>query len=417
MPPLIFANQDNPGFDEYRHNLLVMAALSKLYTEEKIPYLHYRSIEKLFCQAFKAEDLSRTDISFDARKDSLGVGLKTFGLPRQANRQTSKKTEAIKSEKIAEFNKNSEAIRGASTEEGMIAALVSSYNQRVSSALTEYKIEKAVFHCVLRYWDDDHKGNLLLKEYPYELIGEIEGVHSKSDKTLNFDSNGISYSYHLSKSTLFRRFDASLSTGLVVPVDEVPDIQAKLQDCYRTWVRTPSGLVVPATPRVSPEVTHVILPLYSSASQTKKVPERSGLNHWNANGRKRTFGEMYIGIPAIIRHKLKGFFPEQGTEITILTADNTVIPAAICQENGKAIMSNPNTSLAKWVISVITNNEQRLITYDDLATIGKDAAKLEKINGANSYRLTLAPIGSWEEFKTSILDNIPENGDSHTTPG
>ncbi len=32
----------------------------------------------MFCKAFNAQDLSRGDVSYDAKKDLLGIGLKTF---------------------------------------------------------------------------------------------------------------------------------------------------------------------------------------------------------------------------------------------------------------------------------------------------------------------------------------------------
>jgi hypothetical protein len=48
------------------------------FSESDIPYLYYRVAEKVFCRAFEAEDLSRSDVSADAKKDGLGIGLKTF---------------------------------------------------------------------------------------------------------------------------------------------------------------------------------------------------------------------------------------------------------------------------------------------------------------------------------------------------
>ncbi len=41
----------------------------------------------------------------------------------------------------------------------------------------------------------------------------------------------------------------------------------------------------------------------------KFIFERSGLNQWNANGRKRDFGEIYIPIPAELHKKYPNFFP------------------------------------------------------------------------------------------------------------
>jgi hypothetical protein len=40
-----------------------------------------------------------------------------------------------------------------------------------------------------------------------------------------------------------------------------------------------------------------------------KVFERSGLNQWNARGRKRNESEVYIPIPKLIHDKFPNFFP------------------------------------------------------------------------------------------------------------
>ena len=41
------------------------------------------------------------------------------------------------------------------------------------------------------------------------------------------------------------------------------------------------------------------IPLYGIQKKEKFIFERSGLNQWNANGRKRDFGEIYIPIPEL----------------------------------------------------------------------------------------------------------------------
>ena len=41
------------------------------------------------------------------------------------------------------------------------------------------------------------------------------------------------------------------------------------------------------------------------------MPEKSGLNQWNAGGRVRKYGEVYIPIPAEIRKLKIGFFQKE----------------------------------------------------------------------------------------------------------
>ncbi len=50
------------------------------------------------------------------------------------------------------------------------------------------------------------------------------------------------------------------------------------------------------------------------------------------------------------------------------------ISMKICQEDGKALMSNPNKDLGKWILrDVLHVEEGHLITYEDLLKIGIDS--------------------------------------------
>ena len=75
---MFFDNQAPKQKEEYQDFLKIAGCLSNLFSDSNTPYLYYRIAEKVFCRAFEAEDLSRSDVSADAKKDSLGIGLKTF---------------------------------------------------------------------------------------------------------------------------------------------------------------------------------------------------------------------------------------------------------------------------------------------------------------------------------------------------
>ena len=85
----------------YREMLYAVGAMSRLSSESSIPYLGYREVENIFCLAFGAENLSRSDCSADASKDRIGIGVKTF---LNRNGRTL--------QKIAEFNRDSSLFRG-----------------------------------------------------------------------------------------------------------------------------------------------------------------------------------------------------------------------------------------------------------------------------------------------------------------
>ena len=45
----------------YLKMLGLIGSLSNLFSESRIPFIHYRVTENLFCKYFNAENLSRTD--------------------------------------------------------------------------------------------------------------------------------------------------------------------------------------------------------------------------------------------------------------------------------------------------------------------------------------------------------------------
>jgi hypothetical protein len=73
-----FKNQPDNEKCRYEKLLKIICSLSRLSSESFMPYLYYRMAENIFCSAFSAENLSRADISIDAKKNNIGIGLKTF---------------------------------------------------------------------------------------------------------------------------------------------------------------------------------------------------------------------------------------------------------------------------------------------------------------------------------------------------
>jgi hypothetical protein len=164
----------------------------------------------------------------------------------------------------------------------------------------------------------------------------------------------------------------------------------------------------------SPEVEakiddYVILPLYSTHSSIlKTVPAKSGINQWNAGGRKRAFGEAYIPIPSKVHKKKPGFFPERDQKFELRLPSGEVVSAKVCQQGSKALMSDPNTVLCHWLFSTIDGSsslsQSRLArhapyTYEDLERIGKDSVRVHRLNDDNTlYELEFAPLDSYEAF-------------------
>ena len=92
--------------ENYKTMLTNTGALSRLFSESDSPYLVSRSVENIYCEAFSAENLGRSDCSADAKYKHLGIGLKTF---LHGNGRTL--------QKVAEFNKLSNLYKDKTTKE------------------------------------------------------------------------------------------------------------------------------------------------------------------------------------------------------------------------------------------------------------------------------------------------------------
>ncbi|NJM81050.1 MAG: restriction endonuclease, partial [Flavobacterium sp.] len=283
-----FAEIDIENGGNYIELLSAISKLSSLFSDNSIPYINYRVAENIFCRSFNANNLSRSDTAFDANYNSIGVGLKTF----TCNTNSS-------TEKIAEFNSLSKLL---STYKGKeLAIKLSEFrNDRINLANRLYNIDNSIYHIVAR-----KEKELLLFETDYKSIN-IENIHSvKNNKSsLQFEDGDNFYSFNYSKSTLFRKFFIP-TNAFRLAIEIIDDPYSLLLELFKNKDLTP------ATDKLLKGVNYVILPLYSIRKNEKFVFERSGLNQWNANGRKRDYGEVYIPIRAELHKKYPNFFPKR----------------------------------------------------------------------------------------------------------
>ena len=182
-------------------------------------------------------------------------------------------------------------------------------------------------------------------------------------------------------------------------------------DRYKTNVLEPymisTSLGLMQTEILSSSKTQLCLPLYSTRGKynEKFVAEKSGLNQWNAGGRVRNKNEIYIPYQAVDRKRDISFFPPRDTSFTLHLPDGTEISAKVCQEAdknnkdiGKAIMSNPNKVLGKWLLrDVLELEEGTVITYEMLEKFGIDSVIFTK-NSALDYSIDFSEIGTYEKF-------------------
>ena len=119
----------------------------------------------------------------------------------------------------------------------------------------------------------------------------------------------------------------------------------------------------------------LILPLFSFKKDgTPEVFSKSGLNQWNAAGRRRSYSEVYIPYNKSEQLSSPGFFPEYVPKqkedkdhfIVHLPSGKTV-EASRCQSEGKGIMSADNDDFGEWLLfDVLKMEKGHVVTIDDL---------------------------------------------------
>ncbi|MBW4863132.1 MAG: NgoFVII family restriction endonuclease [Paeniclostridium sp.] len=361
----------------YCELLKSIGALSKLFSDNEAPYIGYREAENMFCLAFDAENLSRSDVSADAAKDSIGIGIKTFLNSNGKSLQ-----------KVAEFNKDADLYRGRDSKE-IVNIVAQLRNERINSTMRIYGLHKMIYHCVVR----SERHIMVFEEKMDEINIKSIKIIKLSKNTITFKDDKHEYSFNMSKSTLYKRF----TTPDDVLVDLDIDLLENPFEAIRKLVQDEKDELKFAPIMKSKE--HVFLPLYSVKKGTKYVPDKSGLNQWNAGGRKRDVNEVYIPIPAWIHRKFEGFFPDRDIVFDLILPDKNKLNAKVCQDGGKALMSNPNLDLGKWILRQVMNlDEGELLTYEKLEDLGLDSVVIYKENNS-TYSINFTRVGAFEQFK------------------
>lgn len=367
---MFLTNQPQKFKEDYFKLLKIMGALSNIYSDSDAPYLYYRGHENAFCKAFEADNLSRSDFSADAGKNGFGIGLKTF-LNQTGNT----------SQKIAEFNKSRELFTGLeSNPQKLIETISEMRNKRIETTKSVYGLDNMLYHCVTR-----SEKQFFIFEENMDLV-DITNIKiaDSNPKRIIFNDGIHEYKFVHSKSTLYKRFVTK--DPFVIDVVVYKDPFAVLEKMFDGEMAKKENIL-----------ETIFLPLYSKRGG-KNVPERSGLNQWNAGGRVRKNKEVYIPIPLWIHHKFPEFFPSNEISFNLHLPNKRVLVASICQEGGKALMSNPNTDLGDWLIDdVLKIKEGKIVTYKDLEEIGIDSVSITKVDSQN-YTIDFKSIDTYEDF-------------------
>lgn len=382
---MFYEFQNKEAQEKYKEMLTIMGQLSKLFSESDCPYLAYRSHENIFCKYFEAENLARLDCSADAKKGKIGIGLKTWT--------------GSDDQKIAEFGKLKRSYEGLSGTD-LVRRIAEYRNERIRVTKKLHGIDDMYYHVVKRV-----PQAMQILECAFDPIdtSNIKIETSKgNDNNTYFRDGKHEYHFSTSKNTLYMIFD-SLEKLDEFPIEILDDPYSLLMSMFTTNVTeaTASGL---KTSNITGS-QKLCLPLYSVNKNGKFVAEKSGLNQWNASGRVRNADELYIPYNKRDRERMPDFFPSRDTPFTLHLPDGTEISAKVCQEAdknnpaiGKAIMSNPNKVLGKWLLrDVFELSEKTIVTYEMLEKFGVDSVVFTK-NFEGDYSVDFSEIGTYEDY-------------------
>ncbi len=402
--------------DFYKAALVTVGSLSRLFSDSDLPFFHYRFIENLFVRATGGKNISRQDAVFDAlvgENNSIAVGVKTF---------TVRKKSTYSYEKVQEFTALAgKGLLGKMKDKELVLTIAKERNRRILLESATFNIDpsKSIYHCLVR-----REGQAVVHEEPYSVIsiktitplspsGKTISQFSTRSSNVHFFDGMNYYRYSRSKNVLLKRFDISNGENWkVIPIEIKEDVFTQLFENALGGSVMPNGKITGLFEETSevPGRDYVILPLYSNRSGVKEVPAKSGLNQWNAGGRQRKFGEAYIPVPRDVHKYCPDFFPIGKNFHLILPNTKEPAVASLCQSGSKALMTNPNDELCKWIFKVIDPKfsismynkppSRDPYTYADLETAGYDSVKVSKTKDpkSKSYEIQFEAVGAYEEF-------------------
>ena len=421
---MFYENQPIANRDNYKKMLSIIGNLTLLFSESDCPYLPYRAHENIFCRYLQAENLARKDCSADAKKDKIGIGLKTWvGKDDQ---------------KVAEFGLLRETFAGL-TGMDLVRKIAEYRNERIRVTMNLHGIDTMIYHIVKRV-----PGTMQILEHTFDYI-DIDNLSIIEDRG-NVNNTYFSDGHHIyhfssSKNTLYMIFeDMELLDSFEVEIMDDPYSFLMHLMYGDEPVDLDPSLVEATISTEQPKLPQLCLRLYSSRADGRKfVAEQSGLNQWNgirtsnykrADGTwvhresKRDENELYIPYLVDDRMRDPDFFPPRDTDFRLRLPDGQVISAKVCQaahkkmpdsqyqllsaaekeiedrrrNEGKSIMSNPNNALGEWLLrTVFELPVGTVVTYEMLQKFGVDSVVFTK-HGEFDYSVDFSEIGTYEAF-------------------
>lgn len=408
--------------NEYVAFLQMYGALSGMFNQKSNetgrPYLDSKFQETIYARCFNSEDVDIGNTPHDILSifgnDRIGIGIKTW----LSSKKSYQKVMQLKS-----YKDKIDPLLKENKKEELAYTLSKIKNDKMR---TDYKRlglseNKNIYHYVTR-----DEGKMLIQETSYPLIEEnkVRPVEL-TDKSFKFTDGVKDYKYTFGDSQIWMLFGEGVRDTTVideVSVNILSDPFGFMKNAFE--FKEQNDFIIPQ------KDDSVYLPLYSY--RDKIVPERSGLNAWNGKSKNkgsnmpRPEGEAYIPIPKIFWKKNPHWFGKDinmldyndfkrrtgksSIEINLHMPDGSILPALIAQENFKALQTNPQSKLGKWILNVLgikkpickdpSKPSKNIVTMDLFYKKGFDSVKLwrEDPNKLRDIWIDFAPLGSFEKY-------------------
>lgn len=418
-----YSEEERKDYEDY---LRMYGALSAMFNQKSsetgAPYLDSKFQETIYAKTFNSEDVDIGNTPHDIRSEfgaeKIGIGLKTW----LNSKPSYQKVMQLKSYR-SEIDPFLPTAKKDGDPEALANILSKIKNDRL---ITDYKRlglteDSNIYHYVTR-----DKGVLRLTETSYPLVDISTLKPGKMTKSsFTFSDKYKQYRFSYSDHTIWMHFsEDDPETYLLdtIDVEILKDPFAFLKSAFEKQ----RGVYIPKTD----DEKYLYLPLYSY--RDKKVGKRSGLNAWNGNPKSkgsttiRPEGEAYIPIPKALWAK-RPFWVDPNVDmrnykeykrktgrssypIRLHMPDGTVFNALFAQAGFKALQTDPQSILGKWILNVLGIKAPRRKSYDQesdnvvtmqlLQKVGFDSVKLWH-KDPNNYKdvwIDFAPYGSFERF-------------------
>ena len=415
MANILWNQLDKEKQEKYIKRLTALGVLSGLFKEldgknGRKPYLHYRNHEISFIDSFKVQGITRKDSAFDAivriGDKAIGVGLKTWIHNSDFSNQ-----------KVAEFNKKSGELRklfDAGKKRDLVLRVAELRNNRIDDDKRIYETELDIYHFITR---DDNCFYIIESNYEKIDINKIKNI-KKSDTSISFNDGKNDYIFNMSKSTLFKRFDASENERILsVKIDIHDDPFYILENIFNSEFELHNHNLSTVS---SFDKENNPMTLESHDDKTYLVNKKSVFNASLASSKTkgsnipRPAYEAYAHIPKYIHQLFPNFFgfdaldreSRSNSHFNLHLPNGSMITAKITQDDGKSLQTNPQSILGKWLLfSIFGLKEYEMLTRDILDEKEIDSIKITKIDN-NNFKVDICSYLDYEKWKFEHKEEI-----------